>query len=427
VKRSEWQVLLFVTLALAAFGLVMVYSATSAPAALGNGDPTGYLERQAAYAVIGLALLVIAARVPYTTWRNVAPSFLLVALILCAAVLVLGTPVNGARRWLTLGPVVFQPSEVAKLALAVWAAGYLARRPAPRTLSELMKPIGAVAGIFCALIVIEPDLGTAICIVVMLSALLLVAGTPAPTLAAAGAIASALAVLAIWIEPYRRERLLSFLNPWDDAQNSGFQSVQALIGIGSGGIFGKGLGQGVQKINFLPEAHTDMIFAVIAEELGLVGSTLVIGAYAAFAYAGLRVALQCKDPFGKRLAAALTALICGQAIVNLAAVLGLAPLTGIPLPLVSAGGSSLVVCLASVGILLNVASRADRAGARRSVTRADVAEGGRSAGRRRRDERAPRAVATGRAQPRVARSQSRPRAGRGRAGAPARSGSPRRT
>jgi cell division protein FtsW len=355
-RRMEWNVLLFVTLALVAFGLVMVYSATSAPAALGNGDPTGYLERQAAYALIGLVLLVVAARTPYTAWRSIAPALLLVSFVLCVAVLVIATPVNGARRWLTFGPAVCQPSELAKLAIALWAAAYLARRPAPRSLSELMKPIGSVAVIFCALIVIEPDLGTAICIVVMLSALLLVSGTPLPTLGAAGAIACALGAIAIWMEPYRRERLLSFLNPWDDAQNTGFQSVQALIAMGSGGIFGKGLGQGVQKINFLPEAHTDMIFAVIAEELGLIGSTLVIGAYAALGYAGLRIALQCTDPFAKRLAAALTALICGQAAVNLAAVMGLAPLTGIPLPLVSAGGSSLVVALTAVGVLLNIAS-----------------------------------------------------------------------
>ena len=364
MKRLEWHVLLFVTLALVAFGLVMVYSATSAPAALGNGNPTGYLERQAAYALIGLVLLAVAARTPYPAWRNLAPGLVLVSLALCVAVLAIGTPVNGARRWLTFGPAVFQPSELAKLAIALWAAAYLARRPAPQTLAELMKPIGTVAVIFCALIVIEPDLGTAICIVVMLSALLLVSGTPLPTLGAAGAIACSLGALAIWLEPYRRERLLSFLNPWDDAQNTGFQSVQALIAMGSGGIFGKGLGQGVQKINFLPEAHTDMIFAVIAEELGLIGSTLVIGAYAAIGYAGLRIALQCTDPFAKRLAAALTALICGQAAVNLAAVMGVAPLTGIPLPLVSAGGSSLVVALTAVGVLLNIASGAGSATAR---------------------------------------------------------------
>ena len=359
--QLEWHVLLLVTLGLVAFGLVMVYSATSAPAALGGGDPTRYLARQGAYALIGLVLLVVAARVDYRVWRRFAPSLLVVTLGLCIAVLVFGTPINGAKRWLTFGPAVFQPSELAKLALAVWAAAYLSRRPAPQTLGELARPLGLVAALFCGLILLEPDLGTAICIAIMLGGLLLVVGTPVGVLATAAGIAAFVGAAAIWLEPYRRARLLSFFNPWDDAQGAGYQTVQALIGLASGGVFGKGLGQGVQKIFYLPEAHTDMIFAIVGEELGLIGSTLVIAAYGAFAYAGLQVALHCKDPFGKRLAAALTALVCGQAVVNLAAVLGLAPLTGIPLPFVSAGGSSLVVMLTGVGVLLNIASGGGRA------------------------------------------------------------------
>ena len=402
MNRSEWRLLLFVTLALVAFGLVMVYSATSAPAALGNGDPTRYLVRQAIYAAVGLALLVVAARTPYRTWRRLAPTLLLVALALCVAVLLVGTEVKGARRWLTFGELVFQPSELAKLALAVWASAYLARRPAPQTLAELFKPIGAVACVFVALILLEPDLGTTICIGVMLGGLLLVAGTPLRTFAAAVAVAVAGVIVAIALEPYRQERFFAFLDPWKDPQNTGFQSVQALIGIGSGGFFGKGLGQGVQKINFLPEAHTDMIFAVIAEELGLIGSTLVIGAYCVFAYAGLNVALRCADPFGKRLAAALTALVAGQALVNLAAVLGLAPLTGIPLPLVSAGGSSLVVTLTGVGVLLNIAS-----GAGRGV--AEVPDRGRRNGRTRAARARDRGRAPGPGSGRDVRRNARPR------------------
>jgi len=163
---------------------------------------------------------------------------------------------------------------------------------------------------------------------------------------------------AVWFEPYRRARLFSFIDPWRDAHGAGYQTVQAIIGLGSGGIFGRGLGQSVAKLNFLPEAHTDMIFAIIGEELGLVGATALVAAYAAFAYAGFRIALTCRDPFGKRLAAGLTVLVCGQASINLAAVMGLAPLTGIPLPFVSYGGSSLVVALVSVGILLNIAGNA---------------------------------------------------------------------
>jgi len=196
---------------------------------------------------------------------------------------------------------------------------------------------------------------------VMVGAMLLVSGTRLPTLATGYGIVFALAAIATWAAPYRRARLLIFLDPWKDPLGAGLQNVQALISLGSGGVFGRGLGQGIEKIHYLPEAHTDMIFAVVGEELGLVGVTVLIVGYCAFAYAGVRLALACKDPFGKRLAAGITALITGQAAINIAAVVGLAPLTGIPLPFVSYGGSSLVVTLACVGILLNIARDGGRA------------------------------------------------------------------
>src|SRR5919206_472733 len=308
MRRGELEsrLLVLVTLGLVAFGLVMVYSATSAAAALGGADPSSYLKRQAVYALLGVALLIGASRFDYRRLKAVAPGLVLSSLALCALVLVAGTRVNGARRWLSLGPAAFQPSELAKLGLAV-----------------------------------------------------------------------ALGLGAIWLEPYRRARVFSFLHPWHDAQGAGFQTVQALIGLGSGGVFGDGLGQGIQKVNYLPEAHTDMIFAVIGEELGLIGTTALVLGYALFAYAGLRIALVSRDPFGKRLASAIVALVCGQAVINLAAVLGLAPLTGIPLPFVSYGGSSLVVQLASVGVLLNIAG--GHAGARRAA----VPDRGRRDGRAR--------------------------------------------
>jgi cell division protein FtsW len=357
LKRGQIDshILVLVTLGLTAFGLVMVYSATSAPAALGGGDPVFYLKRESIYAGIGVVLLLIASRVDYRTLRYFAPILMLASFGFCLAVLVLGEQVNGARRWLGVGPLAFQPSELAKLSLAVWAAAYLSRHRAPQTLKELARPIGITTGLFAVLILLEPDLGTVIAIGIVLGAILVVSGVPLRVLAAGGSIAIALGLAAIWFEPYRRARLFSFVDPWHDAQGAGFQTLQAIIGFGSGGIFGTGIGQGVAKVNYLPEAHTDMIFATIGEELGLVGAALVIAAYCAFAYAGLRVALRCRDPFGKRLAAGLTTLVCGQALVNLAAVLGLAPLTGITLPFVSYGGSSLVVSLASVGVLLNIA------------------------------------------------------------------------
>jgi len=353
-----------VTLGLVAFGLVMVFSATSASATLGEGDPMKFLVKQGLYAFVGLVLLALLTRVDYHALRALAPLLLVGSFVACAAVLVLGPAINGAHRWFVLGPVSIQPAEAAKLAVCVWVCAVLARRPAPRTMAELMKPVGLVVCAFGAIIVIEPDLGTTITLFLMVAGVLLVSGIPLRLFALAGSFAVGAGLLAIWVEPYRRERVFSFLDPWKDAEGAGFQNVQAIIGMGSGGVTGEGLGQGIQKVNFLPEAHTDMIFAVVGEELGLVGSAVVIAGFAIFAWAGFRVALQCRDPFGKRLAAGLTTLVCGQAAVNLAAVLGMAPLTGIPLPFVSYGGSSLVMLLCGVGVLLNIAVNERVVGAR---------------------------------------------------------------
>jgi len=352
----EYHLLVLVTLGLVAFGLVMVYSASSARALLSSDAPSYYLKRQAIYALMGLVALVVLSRFDFHRLRHATDALLGITFVLLVAVLVIGTAVNGARRWIPIGFMNFQPSELAKLSLALWTAALLSRRPAPQTLGELAKPIGVVVGAACALILIEPDLGTAIAIAIMVSAILIVSGTRLRLLASAGGIGITLVLLAIWFEPYRRERIFSFLDPWHDPQGAGFQAVQSMIALGSGGVFGVGLGESVQKIYYLPEASTDMIFAIVGEELGLIGAAAVIAAFAVFAYAGFNIALRCRDPYGKRLAAGITALICGQAAVNVSAVMGLAPLTGIPLPFVSYGGSSLVVGLAAVGILLNIAS-----------------------------------------------------------------------
>jgi cell division protein FtsW len=393
----EYHLLVLVTLALVAFGLVMVYSASSARALLGSDDPAYYLKRQALYAVAGLVALVLLSRTDYRRLRHAAGPLLLASFVLLVAVLAVGTAVNGARRWIPLGTLTFQPSELAKLALALWIAGLLACGPAPQTLGDLVRPIGLVVGAACALILVEPDLGSALAIVIMVAAILLVAGTPVRTLATGSGIAGMLVLAAIWFEPYRRARIFSFIDPWHDPQGAGFQSVQAMIALGSGGIFGVGLGESVQKIYYLPEASTDMIFAIVGEELGLLGVLAVVGAFAVFAYAGLNIALHCHDPFGKRLATGLTALVCGQAAVNVSAVMGLAPLTGVPLPFVSYGGSSLVVGLASVGILLNIA------------VNHGVSAVSEVPDRRRRNSRARPARARGRGSAQVARRERRVR------------------
>jgi cell division protein FtsW len=384
--------LVLVTLGLVAFGLVMVYSASSGRAAVASGDPAYYLKRQGIYAAVGLVAFGLLARFDYRSLRRVAGPLLGASMFLLVCVLAIGSTVNGAKRWLTFGPVQLQPSELAKVALAIWIAAFLARKAPPSSLGTLLRPIGLVTGVAAFLVLAEPDLGTAISFAIVAGAILLVSGTPLRTMLGSGSILIALVLLVSWIEPYRRARLFSFVDPWADPQHTGYQAVQAMIALGSGGVFGVGLGESVSKVNFLPEASTDMIYAVIGEELGLFGAALVILAFVLIGYAGFRIALSCRDPFGKRLAAGLTALICGQAAVNLGAVLGIAPLTGIPLPFVSYGGSSLIVSLAAVGILLNIAVN-DAAEARASVrdrgrrdgrTRAAGAGGGGSATRPRR-------------------------------------------
>ena len=374
----EWNILVLVTAALVLFGLVMVYSATSGSAALGDANPLGYVERQVVYALVGLVLLLVVSRLDLEWIRALAPTLVVIALVLCLGVLAVGSRINGARRWVDVGPFVFQPSELAKLALVVWTAAYLSNRRPPATLKELWRPIGLLVLVFAVLVLVEPDLGTALTLLLVVGAILLVSGTRLTLLASAYSLVFGLAAIAAWSSPYRRDRLLTFLDPWKDPTGAGLQNVQALISMGSGGIAGRGLGQCIECLHYLPEAHTDMMFAVVGEELGLVGVTLLVAAFCAFAYAGIRLAIACRDPFAKRLAAGITALVCGQAAINMAAAIGVAPLTGIPLPFVSYGGSSLVVMLVGVGVLLNIARGNGRPAA------AAVPDRGRGNGRTRR-------------------------------------------
>ena len=363
MKRGELnsRLLILVTLALVAFGLVMVYSATSAAAAVGGKDPNYYLKRQGIYAALGIVLMMVAQRWDYRRLKALAPMLVLGSLGLLVAVLAIGPAINGARRWISLGPAVFQPSELAKLSLAIWAAAYLSRRPAPRDLRELWRPVGALAAVFCVLLILEPDMGTAIALMVMLSACSLVAGTPARTLVSAMTIAGTLGTVAIWLEPYRRARFFAFLNPWHDAQGTGFQIVQAMIGMGSGGMVRRRPRPGDPE-DLLPpggaHGHDAREHRRGARARRRVRRDRRLRAVR-LRRLRHRDALQGSVRQAARDRAHRARLRPGGD--QHAAVMGSAPLTGIPLPFLSYGGSSLVVLLAGVGILLNIAHRGSTA------------------------------------------------------------------
>jgi cell division protein FtsW len=284
---------------------------------------------------------------------------LLAAFVMVVAVHLpgIGIRVNGASRWLGAGPLVFQPSEVMKLALVLHCAAVLSARPhMARSLRGVAGPVMGVGGAATLLVAAQPDLGTALVIAATLATMLVAAGLPLRQLGLIVGIGAFLVLIFAILEPYRRARLTAFLNPWANASGSGFQAVQGQIAVGSGGILGKGLGESVQKIFYLPEAHTDFILAVIGEELGVAGICALLSLYGIIGYAGLRTAKNATGQYAKLLAAGLTSLILCQAVLNVYAVLGLAPLTGVPLPFISSGSTSLIVLLCSMGLLLNIAS-----------------------------------------------------------------------
>ena len=356
----EAQVLIIVTICLVVFGQLMVYSASSAYA-MTHGefgfDSLYFVKSGVLYTLGGVALMVGMIFVPAGWLRKAAPIVFIASLVGLAAVRLpgVGVAANGASRWLAVGPLTVQPSEFAKLGTLLIVAVILAHRAKPpQTLRDLLFPLGALVGLVCALIMIQPDLGTTLAVMVMVFAVLVAAGTARRALAELLGIGLVLGGFLIYMAPYRRDRIFAFLDPWSQSADGAYQVVQSMIAIGSGGVFGVGLGGSVQKVNFLPEAHTDMIFAVIGEELGLIGTLIVVGLFGAFAWAGATIAMRTRDPFQRLLAAGATALIVGQAIVNLGAVMGILPLTGIPLPLISYGSSSRLVILALVGMLIAI-------------------------------------------------------------------------
>jgi cell division protein FtsW len=376
---TEYNMLLTATLCLLAFGAVMVFSASSTTKVLHDGglsESAFYLKRTLIFGAVGLLIMQLTARHGLQVVRRLTPAILGLSLVLLLAVLAVGTNVNGSSRWIGQGFLQIQPSELAKVALILYGADLLARKPKRAHSIEGLMPFLLVVGVSSLLIVAEPDLGTTLVVAFAAAATMVAAGARLRDLALLGLALGFFGLLMTAVEPYRMARLTAFLHPGADATGAGFQAVQAKIALGSGGIFGVGIGNGVQKAFYLPEAHTDMISAVIGEELGLVGILGVVGLFSVLGYAGLQVAKNAKDNYGKLLVAGLTSLILVQAMVNLFAVMGLAPLTGVPLPFVSYGNSSLLASLFAVGLILNVAR-----GGTASAGKLRVVEGGRTPAR----------------------------------------------
>jgi cell division protein FtsW len=339
-------------------GLVMILSASAVQALSTYGSSWYFFNRQLAWACCGAAAFSCAARVDYRQWRRVAPALYTATALLLLVVLhpAIGVEVDGARRWIGAGALRFQPSELAKLALVVACADALARREREmHDWRRAVRPVVIGAAVLAGLVVAEPDLDSTIVLGVVVLAVLAAAGTRPHVLAALAASGAAFAVAAAMAVPYRRARIFAFLDPWSDTTNTGYQISQSLIALGSGGVDGVGLGAGRAKWLFLPNAHTDFIFAIIGEELGLVGTLLVVGLFAGFACAGFQVARHAPDRFGMLLATGITAWVAGQAAINLGAVVGMLPVSGITLPYLSAGGSSLVFTMAAAGVLANIA------------------------------------------------------------------------
>jgi cell division protein FtsW len=312
------------------------------------------------WTVVGLGAFVFAIRFDYHNWQRLVRPLLVISVILLVAVLLpgIGIYVSGARRWMGYGVFRIQPSEIAKLALLVYTADIVSRRGKELyDWRRVMRPVVLMLILFAVLVMKEPDLGTTLVMAFLVIAVLVAGGVRAKHLFVVGGAGIAMVTALAWLEPYRRERMLTFLHPFADSSNAGYQIAQSLIALGSGGLTGVGLGASRAKWNFLPNAHTDFIFAIIGEELGLIGAFVVMGLFVVFGILGTRAALRAPDRFGTLLAAGTTMWVVAQAVINIGAVVGVLPVTGIPLPFVSFGGSALVTTMLASGILVNVASR----------------------------------------------------------------------
>ncbi|HYE89707.1 MAG TPA: putative lipid II flippase FtsW [Terriglobales bacterium] len=350
-----------VALVLLSTGVVMIYSASAIVAADRFRDPYFFLKRQVFWAALGCGALWVALRTDYRRLEKLVPWLLGLAVVLLLLVLIpgIGVSINGSRRWLRLGPLSFQPAELAKLALVLYLAAFLARKR--EQLDDVWQgivPPLAVGAVLASLVLLQPDLGNAVTLLVLTVGLLYLAGARTSWLAMLAIPALPLAALAVWMAPYRMRRVFAFLDPWQDPRGSGFQIIQSWLGFGSGGVFGRGIGESKQKLFYLPEAHTDFIFSIVGEELGFVGAVTVVALFAVLVWRGLRIGLRAQEPFGAYLALGITVLVATQTLVNLGVVTGLLPTKGLPLPFLSFGGSALLVTMAATGVLLNISQDA---------------------------------------------------------------------
>ncbi len=354
--------LLAVVLALIAFGLVMVYSASAIFAQEKLGDSFHFLKRQATAAAIGLVALVTAMRIGYRKMARLAYPILVLTIVLLVAVLIpgIGTSVGGAKRWIRFPGVSIQPAEIAKVAWVIYLSYSLAKkREQVKRFSIGFVPHLGLAAVLVGLCMLEPDFGSSVALIFLLFVLLFASGAKLSYLVGMVLLALPMAYLAVSTSPYRMKRITAFLDPWANRQGSGYQVAESLMSIGSGGLTGLGLGDGRQKLFFLPEAHTDFIFAIIGEELGLAGVAFLILLYSILIWRGIRAALRASEPFGTSLGLGLTSLIAFQAIVNMCVAMGMVPTKGLTLPFISYGGCSLIVLMGAAGLLLSISATAD--------------------------------------------------------------------
>jgi cell division protein FtsW len=355
-KLKSDKVLFTATLLLVCVSIVMVYSASAVLALERFQQPYLFLTKQALWSVLGLAVLAVAMRVDYRTYKNEAFIWCLLGAVALLLVAVLfSPPVNGTRRWFAVGGLGIQPSELAKVACVFFTSLMLERRMHRiDDLSYSLLPIALIVGLLVALILLQPDFGTSMSLALVVAVMVFAAGLHYRYFVGLALTALPAIYIVLVSAPYRRRRLLAFWDPWADPLGDGFQIIQSLVAVGTGGVFGRGLMAGVQKLFYLPEPHTDFIYAVIGEELGLIGATAILLCFCVIAWRGLRISMRAEDTFGSFVALGLTTMIAAQAFINISVVLGLMPTKGIPLPLVSFGGSSLLVNLLGMGVLLNI-------------------------------------------------------------------------